>query len=278
MRARDPDQTRDATRIVGPCDLRRRGRHVAAFYRLRAGASGDFETGIAYAIARCSSIRSSSIGSRPSPPMWRRRELPHQRSRARVAPIVLSLEQHSRRRAARRAAAGGLHEPAVLERQVRRMLADPRSAALRRELRRAVAEAARARRCAAARPRFRRAAARLVSARDRVPVRARACASDRSVLELLTARYTFLDERLARTTASTAWATAISAAWSCREDSPRGGLLGLGSILTATSARIARRLSCAARGSSRTCSVPRFRPRRRVSRPISSGSERGRRA
>ena len=57
--------------------------------------------------------------------------VPHHRSRARVAPVVLPLEQHPGRRADQpRAARDGSSNPAVLEQQVRRMLADPRSDAL----------------------------------------------------------------------------------------------------------------------------------------------------
>ena len=50
-----------------------------------------------------------------------------QRSRTGFAAFVFSVEQHSGRRAARAAARGDLDEPAVLEQQVTRMLADPRS-------------------------------------------------------------------------------------------------------------------------------------------------------
>ena len=57
--------------------------------------------------------------------------VPRQRPRARLAAVVLPVEQHSRRRAAR---PGGARQAArirrVLEQQVRRMLADPRSTAL----------------------------------------------------------------------------------------------------------------------------------------------------
>ena len=66
--------------------------------------------------------------------------LSHQRSRAGVAALVLPVEQHSGRRAARRwRSRDKLHEPAVLEQQVRRMLADARSQSAGDQLRRAVA-------------------------------------------------------------------------------------------------------------------------------------------
>ena len=64
------------------------------------------------------------------PARARRRGLPRQRSRAGLAAVVLPVEQHPRRRAARRGRAGPAEEPAVLEQQVRRMLADPKAEAL----------------------------------------------------------------------------------------------------------------------------------------------------
>ena len=60
----------------------------------------------------------------------RRASMTHRRLRAGVAAVVLPLEQHSGRRTARRGGQRRLHTPAVLERQVRRMLADPRARAL----------------------------------------------------------------------------------------------------------------------------------------------------
>ena len=66
--------------------------------------------------------------------------LSNQRSRARVAVVVLPVEQHPRRRAARGGAAGQAARcRPVLERQVRRMLADPRVAGARHQFRRPVA-------------------------------------------------------------------------------------------------------------------------------------------
>ena len=69
-------------------------------------------------------VERDPVGLRP----WNR--LPGQRSRARVAAVVLSVEQHSRRQLLQVARQGTLHTPAVLEQQVRRMLADPKSEAL----------------------------------------------------------------------------------------------------------------------------------------------------
>ena len=57
--------------------------------------------------------------------------VPRERHRAGVAAVVLPLEQHARRRrCSTLAAAGRLRQPAVLEAQVRRMLADPKADAL----------------------------------------------------------------------------------------------------------------------------------------------------
>jgi hypothetical protein len=69
---------------------------------------------------------------------------------------------------------------------------------------------------------------------------------DLSVLELLEARYTFLDERLARHYGIDGVHGSYFRRVDLTEDSPRGGLLGLGSILTATSA--ANRTSPVVRG------------------------------
>ncbi len=143
------------------------------------------------------------------------------------------------------AAAGGLHEPAALERQVRRMLADPRSAALvenfagqwlkLRELDDALPQD----------PGF-DAQLRASFRRETELLFEHVLREDRSVLELLTARYTFLDERLARHYGIDGVAGSYFRRVELREDSPRGGLLGLGSILTATS--VANRTSPVVRG------------------------------
>ena len=73
--------------------------------------------------------------------------LSHQRSGAGLAAVVLPLEQHPGRGTARRwPSRGNCSDPAVLEQQVRRMLADPRSRRAGRQLRRAVAVPAQSRR------------------------------------------------------------------------------------------------------------------------------------
>jgi mono/diheme cytochrome c family protein len=143
------------------------------------------------------------------------------------------------------ATAGRLHEPATLEREVRRMLADPRAAALienfagqwlkLRELDDALPQDAGF--DAQLRAAFRRETELLFEHVMR---------EDRSVLELLDARYTFLDERLARHYGIEGVRGSYFRRVEVPDDSPRGGLLGHGSLLTATS--VANRTSPVVRG------------------------------
>jgi mono/diheme cytochrome c family protein len=143
------------------------------------------------------------------------------------------------------AASGSLHDAAALEQQVRRMLADPRSSALianfagqwlkLRELDDALPQD----------PRF-DASLRAAFRRETELQFEHVLRDDRSVLELLGARYTFLDERLAQHYG----VPGVRGSYFRRVDlpagSPRGGLLGHGSILTATS--VANRTSPVVRG------------------------------
>jgi hypothetical protein len=143
------------------------------------------------------------------------------------------------------AAAGELGGQDALERQVRRMLADPRSAALvenfagqwlkLRELEDALPQDAEF--DARLRDSFRKETELLFEhvVRDDLPVR-----------DLLAARYTFLDERLARHYGIDGVVGSYFRRVDLPEDSPRGGLLGQGSILTATS--VANRTSPVVRG------------------------------
>ena len=143
------------------------------------------------------------------------------------------------------AAAGKLGERGTLEQQVRRMLADPRSSALvenfagqwlkLRELEDALPQDAAF--DAGLRASFRRETELLFEhvVRDDLPV-----------LDLLAARYTFLDERLARHYGIGGVLGSYFRRVELPEDSPRGGLLGQGSILTATS--VANRTSPVVRG------------------------------
>ena len=124
-RRSDDARPRDAAgflraRSRGDGPLRRRHRHGAApdaresEVRVSRGARSRDRSG-----------RAPSIGSRP---------------RAGVAAVVLSVEQHPGRGAAATwRSRAACRTPAVLEQQVRRMLADPKSQALVEQLRRAVA-------------------------------------------------------------------------------------------------------------------------------------------
>ena len=91
---------------------------------------------------------------------------------------------------------------------------------------------------------------------------------DRSIVELLTANYTYLNEQLARH-------YGIRDVYGSHfrkvnvTDPNRRGLLGQGSVLTVTRTRHAPRPCCEASGCSRTCSARRHRPRRRTC-PIST--------
>jgi hypothetical protein len=143
------------------------------------------------------------------------------------------------------AAAGTLHEPAALERQVRRMFADARSRALvanfagqwlkLRELDDALPQDLGF--DASLRQAFRRETELMFE---------HVLREDASVLDLLAARYTFLDERLARhygvSGVRGSYFRRVELPW----DNPRGGLLGHGSILTVTS--VANRTSPVVRG------------------------------
>ena len=135
------------------------------------------------------------------------------------------------------AAKGGCRNRPCWSRQVRRMLRDPRASALvsnfagqwlyLRNLKNIIAEHGRV-------PRLRRQSAAEPAARDRNAVRAASMHEDRSVLELLTADYTFLNERLAQHYGiPDVYGTHFRRV--AVDDEDRRGLLGQGSILTVTS-------------------------------------------
>jgi Protein of unknown function (DUF1592)/Protein of unknown function (DUF1588)/Protein of unknown function (DUF1587)/Protein of unknown function (DUF1585)/Protein of unknown function (DUF1595)/Cytochrome C oxidase, cbb3-type, subunit III len=135
------------------------------------------------------------------------------------------------------AAAGTLHQPAVLERQVRRMLADPRSAALVNNF---AAQWLRLRNVDGVTPDMRLFPdfddnLRQAFRRETELFFDSILREDRSALDLLSANYTFLNERLAKHYGiSNVYGTRFRrvtldpAEW-------RGGLLRQGSILTVTS-------------------------------------------
>ncbi len=134
----------------------------------------------------------------------------------------------------REAAAGRLSQPAVFERHVRRMLADPRSRALARSF---LPQWLQLRSLAVASPDdpdfdegLRAAMATETELFFDSIVR-----DDRPVLDLLTANYTFLNERLAWHYGITNVKGAHFRRIQLPADSPRRGLLGHGSVLTTTS-------------------------------------------
>jgi mono/diheme cytochrome c family protein len=132
---------------------------------------------------------------------------------------------------------GKLKEPAVLERQVRRMLADPRSQALVTNfagqwlyLRNLAAQNPDARMFPDFDDNLRQAFRQETEMFFDSIVK-----EDRSVLDLLRAKYTFVNERLARHYGIPNVYGSRFRRVTLGEDSVRGGLLGLGSILTVTS-------------------------------------------
>ena len=184
--------------------------------------------------------RARSSCSAPSASRARRAAasgLSHQRSRAGVAPVVLPVEQHPRRRAAD---GGGAGTPQGSGGARAAGAADAGRSArrgARQQLRRAVA--------VPAQPAERRARARTSSPTSTTTCGRRSsarpsCSSssvmreDRSVLELLTADYTFVNERLARHYGIPNIYGRQFRRVPVTSDARRG-LLGHGSILTVTS-------------------------------------------
>jgi mono/diheme cytochrome c family protein len=143
------------------------------------------------------------------------------------------------------AARGQLKDPEVLERQVRRLLADPRADALvsnfagqwlfLRELRNARPDSA------DFDENLRRSFQRETELLFRAVMR-----EDRPILDLLDADFTFVDERLARHYDMPGVRGSRVRRVTLAENDPRRGLLGQGSILTVTSA--ANRTSPVVRG------------------------------
>ena len=165
--------------------------------------------------------------------------LSHQRPRAGVAPVVLPLEQHpGRRTARRRRSQGKLRTPAVLEQQVRRMLADSALASAGQQLRRAVALPAQLASITPdmrAVPGLRRQPAPGLPPGNRAVLRehhARGSQRARPAARELHVSSTNASPSITEFPTSTA---AASAASRSATDGERGGLLRQGSILTVTS-------------------------------------------
>jgi hypothetical protein len=135
------------------------------------------------------------------------------------------------------AAAGTLHQPAVLERQARRMLADPRSAALVNNF---AAQWLRLRNVDGATPDMRLFPdfddnLRQAFRRETELFFESVLREDRSALDLLRADYTFLNERLAKHYGIPNVYGSRFRRVTLTPDEWRGGLLRQGSVLTVTS-------------------------------------------
>jgi cytochrome c551/c552 len=140
---------------------------------------------------------------------------------------------------------GALKDPQELERQVRRMLADPRADALVNSF---AGQWLYLRDLKNARPDSPDFDANLRSSlqRETEMVFRTIVEEDRSVVELLDSDFTFVDERLARHYGIPGVSGSRMRRVTLPDDSPRRGLLGHGSILTLTSA--ANRTSPVVRG------------------------------
>ncbi|MEO6338453.1 MAG: DUF1592 domain-containing protein, partial [Caulobacteraceae bacterium] len=143
------------------------------------------------------------------------------------------------------AAKGGLSKPAVLEKQVRRMLADPRSEQLVKNF---GGQWLMLRDLAASQPDVPYFDGNLRSSmqKETEMLFGSVLHEDRKVTDLLDADYTFVDERLARHYGIPNIHGSYMRRITLPKDSPRRGLLGQGAILTATS--VADRTSPVTRG------------------------------
>ena len=201
VRAQDPDRRSRAAPTAGPL-TRRDVDTLLSFYRTRP-QDGELR-------AR-HPAGARAHADRPRVPVPRRARSARRDARRRATASATS----SSRRGCRSSSGAAspttscstwrrrdqLQEPAVLEQQVRRMLADPRSERAGRQLLRPVAL-----RCATSRgappdpktfPGVRREPARGVPAETELFLESQ-LREDRTVIELLTPNYTFVNERLAR--------------------------------------------------------------------------------
>ena len=134
------------------------------------------------------------------------------------------------------AAAGELHQPAVLEREVQRMLADPKADALVTSFAAQWLQLRAGRHRVAGESREFDGNLRQALRKETELLFASVLREDRSVIDLLDADYTFVDERLARHYGLPNIRGSRFRRVELPSSSPRRGLLGHGSILTLTSA------------------------------------------
>ncbi len=218
---------------------------LMAFYQEGRG-QGDFELGIQQGLARILVAPSFLYRSEPEPagvPSGRTYRIGDLALASRLSFFLWSsIPDETLLDLAEK---GRLSQPAVLAQQVRRMLADPKADALvtnfagqwlyLRELATVQTDARNF--DDNLRQAFRRETELLFGSIVR---------DDRPLLELLTADYTFLDERLARHYGVPNVFGSYFRRVSLPADSPRRGILGQGSMLTVTS--VATRTSPVARG------------------------------
>ena len=209
---RPADETPCARRILSTLGAPRLSRRLATDADLQRAAgllsarpprAGSFESGIDVALRRILASPKFVFRVERDPATARAGSVyPRQRSRAGVAPVVLPLEQHSRRRAARRGGQGTAaarrrcsssrcgacwpirRSQALVDNFAGQWLLPAQPAEHDAELERV--------------PRLRRQPAPGVPARDRSCSSTASCARTATSLDLLTADYTFVNERLAK--------------------------------------------------------------------------------
>ena len=208
-----------------------------AFYR-EGRAEGDFDSGIEKALERGAHQPGVHLPRGAGSAGRRRRFVPHQRPGAGVPPVVLPVEQHSRTTSSwMRLFGASSAGPNELDRQTRRMLADPRSYNLASnfagqwlQLRNLVSVSPNPRLFTDFDDNLRRAFREETERFFDSVLR-----EDRGVADLLDADYTFLNERLAKHYGiPNVYGTRLRRV-QLDPDSRRGGLLRHGSILSVTS-------------------------------------------
>jgi hypothetical protein len=210
-------------------------------------AAGDFEEGIQQALARILVDPRFLYRFEPEPPGTQPGEVYPIDDFALASRLSFFLWSSIPDDALLATAAGGhLREPDVLEAEVRRMLADPKSRALvdnfaaqwlhLRELTSITPDA----------DDFDENLRRSFASETEMLVE-HIIRDDRSVIDLLNPGYTFVDERLARHYGIEGVRGSYFRKLALPPDSPRGGLLGQGSLLTVTS--VTSRTSPVIRGS-----------------------------
>ena len=209
-------------------------------------------------------------------------DLSHHRSRARVAAVVLPVEHAARRRAAATSPrTAGCASPQCCARRSKRMLADPRAETLASNFAfqwlRHRASSTSSSRTAAVPVRLRRDDLRDGLRTETALFVDSVFREDRSVLDLLTADHTFLNERLGAALRHRRRARRPLPPRRARRTPRAGACSARAACCSSRRIRIARRRCCAARGCSRTSSARRPRRRRRTSRRSSRTSKRQKR-